>query len=1054
MVKLGPIHGYKWTLATTVEQEEIESKFEDGLYDFVDVEKTEIRQWALDREDNPILVRYKFTPFFYIELPKFISQGGNVVQHPTWTETEIEMILKELRKIVPVPKYKYSQKQKMYYYLRNKTNPMILVILNNERDKNRLASELKQNSIGLCGGSLKVKLNCHEVKISTINKMLTLTNLGYSQWHYIEAQEVTVGERISDLHYTEYLADWHHIDPITSDDSKTWISHPMMVAIDIECRAKNHNQMPNRYLNSDVVWIVSVIAQRYLKPETRKHYALLFGDCNPSEVATVIKCDTEIGLIHKLEDLIHELQPQILTGYNIFGFDLPYLTARLRNEFAEWTKRMSGVPTEQPKVEVIKWKSAAYGYIENTIIDIEGIIWIDGLPLIKRDFKLPTYSLNAVSQKFLDGKSKHDVTPKEMFQIYDHLELFTTVIRQSAKKEGITLTFEEDVKTRTTYDQYIRTKCPDKVTEWEDLLENVRKVLDYAVQDSVLVLDILDKVNVWASLIQKSNVLSVDIMSTFTRGQQVTVLNQIYRLACKDDIVIDQQDPSNYPFCGGFVGTPKPGIRKGISCFDFASLYPTIIMAYNISWDTFIHPNHRHLFNPNDCIIIKVDLSSIEGDSPDEEELIEVEDLDDDEFTEVKSKPAGKGFLEVWFIKPHIKKGLLPRMVENLVNERRYVRDTIMPNYAYGSLFHGVLDKLQLALKVSANSGYGVLGVKNGAVLPLLEGSIAVTYLGRQSILRVNRILEGKEGDVLKKTADDLREKYPDIDGLLAKSEVVYNDTDSSFSYHGIDDDMNKLLDICLVIEEHINGNDPDGNPYFPPPMKLEFEKYFAIILLIKKKHYVGILASTKAEPKKGIVRGQPLWDEKAWFVRGVLIVRRDTIEFVRDLYRKVLLMGLTEKSPEECISMIYEDITKLQKGEVDLGKLIETRSVGKNYKPNSTYFMKLAGEEMKKRGHPLNPGDRIEYVIVKKPSNAPDDKLGYKIRPLDYWNSRRNTDQDEPIDYNYYLVKRCQKRVDDLFSIIYSGKTENIYPVKNFLKCGPTIAKPLLEESYDIIYI
>ena len=247
---------------------------------------------------------------------------------------------------------------------------------------------------------------------------------------------------------------------------------------------------------------------------------------------------------------------------------------------------------------------------------------------------------------------------------------------------------------------------------------------------------------------------------------------------------------------------------------------------------------------------------------------------------------------------------------------------------------------------------------------------------------------------------------------------------------------MVKLLEVAETIEKFVNGNDPDGKPYFPYPMKLEFEKYFKVLFLIKPKMYVGILCSLRDSKDGKLKKGDPMWDFRNWFVKGVMIIRRDNSDYVRNLFRKVLECILTEKTWEECAYTISDELQRLDKGQVPETDLVETRSIGKNYKPTSTYFMKLAAENMARLGYPLQAGDRIAYVIVKPAANA-GNKLGYKIRPIEFREQQKKDGVAEELDLKYYMTNRCQAQIDGLFKTAYGSQTDFL-PVRDYIHNGP----------------
>ena len=108
------------------------------------------------------------------------------------------------------------------------------------------------------------------------------------------------------------------------------------------------------------------------------------------------------------------------------------------------------------------------------------------------------------------------------------------------------------------------------------------------------------------------------IVDLFTRGQQVRCLSQIYDLAAKHNYIIDARDSRGIRFSGGFVFEPKPGLYENIICLDFASLYPSIMQAFNICHTTLVPPELMDRVPDEDCYVF--DFDQEEDDDDDEED--------------------------------------------------------------------------------------------------------------------------------------------------------------------------------------------------------------------------------------------------------------------------------------------------------------------------------------------------------------------------------------------------------------------------------------------------
>lgn len=163
----------------------------------------------------------------------------------------------------------------------------------------------------------------------------------------------------------------------------------------------------------------------------------------------------------------------------------------------------------------------------------------------------------------------------------------------------------------------------------------------------------------------------------------------------KSELNIDAEEEEG-KYAGATVFEPKRGFYKvPIMTLDFSSLYPSIMIQHNLSYCTLLR-NGAHL------------------------------DMDPRDYT---AAPNGS-----YFVKPHIREGMLPRILMNLLAERKKTRDEQKKiNKDADPFRYAVLEGRQLALKISANSVYGFTGATTG-MLPCVEIASAVTAFGREML--------------------------------------------------------------------------------------------------------------------------------------------------------------------------------------------------------------------------------------------------------------------------------------------------------------------------------
>jgi DNA polymerase elongation subunit (family B) len=203
-------------------------------------------------------------------------------------------------------------------------------------------------------------------------------------------------------------------------------------------------------------------------------------------------------------------------------FDIAYLIQRCERYSLTNELCLAGLNRQLPAMErKIKWSSSAYKNQEYSFIDWEGILILDLLPLVKRDYKLDNYKLDTVAQELI-GAEKDPVHVKEIFAAY-------------------------------------RSK-------------RMARVGKYCVQDANLCIDLLNHMNCWISLAEMAVVCKVSMFDLYTRGQQLRVYSQVYAYCVKHDMVVTSDGyecKAGERYLGAYVKDPVPGYYENIVPFDF-----------------------------------------------------------------------------------------------------------------------------------------------------------------------------------------------------------------------------------------------------------------------------------------------------------------------------------------------------------------------------------------------------------------------------------------------------------------------------------------------------
>lgn len=644
-----------------------------------------------------------------------------------------------------------------------------------------------------------------------------------------------------------------------------------ILSFDIECVSKKG--FPSAQLHPIIT--IGITGKVHTSKKEEFKIILQLKEC--SDVSgSMLRCfEDEFDLLAAFEEVLQVYDPDIVTGYNIIAFDLKYILDRIATLTSKgkhkgkmitgWTR----MQREKATIKKSKIQSKAMGNRDSFDIHITGRIQLDMLIVMMIDHKLSSYSLNNVCMAFL-GEQKEDVHHSIMWELQE--------------------------------------KGPD----------TRKRIASYCLKDALLPLRLIDKLKNVYNYVEMARVTGVPVNVLLKRGQQIKVLSQLYRETPKYNMIVPNLKPKaktensgNNTYQGGFVLEPKTAFYKiPIATLDFASLYPSIMIAHNICYTTKIEPRQR-------------DLSGVPQ----------------------TLTPTGNRF-----VKPTVRKGILPFILENLLTARKRAKKllgeakdnqknakTDKEKADFENLV-GVYNGRQLALKISANSVYGFTGAQVGA-LPCLAIAGSVTSFGRQMI---------------ENTRDWVMEEFNIKNGYEFDSDIIYGDTDSVMISFGTND-VAKAMDLGKLASQIISKK-------FISPIKLEFEKVYYPYLLLKKKKYAGLLWTN---PDKHDYKD----------CKGLEMVRRDNCLMARKATEMVLDTLLVQKNEERAKEYVMNLVNDLLNNRIDISELVITKSLSRaigedgkatGYKTNSAH-VSLA-EKIAKRnpGNAPGIGDRIPYVILK----------------------------------------------------------------------------------------
>ncbi|KAK0415726.1 hypothetical protein QR680_012088 [Steinernema hermaphroditum] len=526
------------------------------------------------------------------------------------------------------------------------------------------------NGVDLTASGSSQSLQCFEANIDQEIRFMADTDLVGCGWVELKKGDYKVRDR---RHTRCQLEVNISVDKLVvhAPTSAEWsaVAPLRTLSFDIECMGRR-GIFPEPKFDS-VIQIANMVRLEGENEPFIKN-CFVIGTCSP-----------------KWTEFIQEVDPDIITGYNIQNFDLPYIINRAETlKIANPVSFLGRIEKTPSKVRETTLQSKQMGNRTMKSVNMEGRITFDVLQVVLRDYKLRSYTLNNVSYHFL-----------------------------CEQKEDVEYSIIPDLQNGTA--------------------ETRRRLAVYCMKDALLPLKLLEKLMSIINYMEMARVTGVPLNFLLSRGQQVKVLSQILRKTKSENLflpVIEARQNDGETYEGATVIEPKRGFYKEpIATLDFASLYPSIMIAHNFCYTTLLDKPMSGMVEGVDYI-----------------------------------KTPSNNF----FVKQSRRQGLLPKILEDLLSARKKAK-TDLKNET-DPFRKMVLNGRQLALKISANSVYGFTGATVGK-LPCLQISQSVTAFGRQMI------------DLTKEAVEE-RYKKGALDGKCEKDAVVvYGDTDSVMVNFGVE---------------------------------------------------------------------------------------------------------------------------------------------------------------------------------------------------------------------------------------------------------------------------
>ena len=427
-------------------------------------------------------------------------------------------------------------------------------------------------------------------------------------------------------------------------------------------------------------------------------------------------------------------------------------------------------------------------------------------------------------------------------------------------------------------------------------------------------------------------------------------------------------------FEGAIVLNPKCDIytEDPITVMDFSSLYPSEIISSDLSHDR-ICEDPYWLGESGAKHLQELDLSYIDRS------------YDNFEWINPKIKSKGKrkcGTSIIRFVQyPDGSKGLIPRILMGLLKSRKSTKKLM--DAESDPFKKSVLDGLQLAYKVTANSIYGQIGAKTSKIYkPQIAAS--TTSGGRQRIIHAR---------------DFVLRAY--------KCKIVAGDTDSIMVMFDISEGKNEILSDREKISRAIAiGQEVEQRIKVELPAYhcLSYEKVLYPAIFVAKKKYLALKYEDTPDSFKQISM-------------GIILKRKDNCALLKHCYLGVIDRIMKEKNVENAITFVKDEIKKMIDGKFDMNMFVISKTLSSYYKDPESIPHKTLADRITERdpGNKPASNERIPYVFIKIKEEPGVDYLnGDRIESVPY--VKKNNLQ---IDYEKYIVNQIMKPVSQIFELI-----------------------------------
>ena len=605
-------------------------------------------------DGKSVCVTTAFEPYFYIKLPD--------IKYAKEIYTKIKDKCSE---------YIVVESKDIWGFQNNEKFLFMQVKFSNLEKRRRTDAFLKK-PLTLSSGSFPLKV--YESNLDPILRMMHRTGIQSTGW--LDTGSECVRSYLAHTDIDLFCNNWESLKPVKRDDIAPFV----VASFDIESNSST-GKFPDAEIQGDACFQIAISLCTFGSDEPYDKTCLCYKKTDPNlEGSNIISFDTEREMLEAFRNYLKDKDIDIMTGWNIFGFDLEYIFKRaMINKCSDQFYNLGKLKDQNCDMVYKRLSSSALGDNMLKLLPMSGRFIFDLFHEVKKGYKLDSYKLDNVSKLYL-GDQKIDMPPKEMFARF----------------------VEED---------------PVKL----------REVAEYCIKDTLLPHRLTKRLCILLNLLEMAKATWVPISFLVERGQQIKVFSQLTKKARELGFMVPTIRYGAIPveqYEGATVLEAQGGAYyTPITALDFEGLYPSIMMAHNLCYSTFVMDEKRY--------------GNVPGIT------YEKFELNDKTYKFAQDVPS-----------------LLPAILLELKEFRKQAKKDMA---AATGFMKEVYNGKQLAYKISMNSIYGFTGAGKG-ILPCVPIASTTTYRGRSMIEETKNYVE--------KNFPGAKVRYGDTDSVMVEFDV------------------------------------------------------------------------------------------------------------------------------------------------------------------------------------------------------------------------------------------------------------------------------------------